>query len=936
MFKLTRLLSLMLALVVMAHFAAAQTIREVRQLEGITEYALPNGFSLLLVPDQSKPTTTVNLTYRVGSGHEGYGETGAAHLLEHMMFKASATVANPKLEMTRRGARWNGTTWVDRTNYFASFNTDPETLDWMIGWLAEAMTQAKIQKSDLDSEMTVVRNELERAENVPAAVLGKRMVSAAYDWHGYGHQTLGARSDVENIPIERLRAFYARNYRPDNAVLVVGGSFDTAAVLVKVEKSFGPIAKPSTAIESAYTVEPAQDGERSVTVRRVGGSASVAVMYHVMPATSRDFAAVAVLAQMLGMDNGPLGEALTRRGIGVTQWAYTLNAREPGYLMAGLILAENTAEPAAAQAAQALVHTMEALQSTDAQVVQARSLALKNINDALRNPEVLSLGLSESIAQGDWRLWFAMRDWIEGVTPADVRRVAATYFLPSNRTLGSYLPAQELPPRAPLTPSADVAAELADYKGKPAESTLVDFELTPANIEAHTVYRRLSVKGEPGLRLAILSRPIKGDRVNGTLRLHWGTTETMNGQAVLAGMVGPMLKQGTRNRSEDDIARALLALDARLTITSGVGGLTANFELPAANMTGFDALLSELLREPSFGDIPFERVHKAMLATMQNTRSDPAAVADNALQRVFAAPATDQAGRDAGRYPVGDPRTSRTLDESEALARGVTAAHLRDFWSRFAGAAYGELALVGPVRPDEVTAQLQKEFSEWKAPEPHRPWFFEWPSDLDRIPPLLPLQVPDRANAAYVARIPLVMDSDDADFPALNAGMQLLGGRGGTALWKRVREEEGLSYGVSSSLNVPAHSALQPEGRAASINVTASFAPQNRKRLQAVVRDELAKRTADGFSEIEVGFARRAILSARANALAQPANLAGILAANLRFGRDMTRYAQLNAAYDKLDAEAVNTALKKYLRVERMVEVTAGTFPRDLEGAIGK
>ncbi|VTU28394.1 M16 family metallopeptidase [Variovorax sp. PBL-E5] len=933
MSKLARMLGAVLALMVVAQITVAQTIKEVRQLEGITEYALPNGFSLLLVSDASKPTTTVNLTYRVGSGHEGYGETGAAHLLEHMLFKASATVADPKLEMTRRGARWNGTTRVDRTNYFASFNTDPETLDWMIGWLAEAMTQAKIQKSDLDSEMTVVRNELERAENVPAVVLGSRMVSAAYDWHGYGHHTLGARSDVENISIERLRAFYVRNYRPDNAVLVVGGSFDTAAVLAKVEKAFGPIARPATPIEPAYTVEPAQDGERSVTVRRAGGSTSVAVMYHVMPATSREFAAVAVLAQMLKLDNGPLGEALTRRGTGVAQWAYTLNAREPGYLMAGLTLADNADEAGAAQAAQALVRTMETLQVADAQVQQARTLALKYINDAQRDPEALSLGLSESIACGDWRLWFAMRDWIEGVTPADVRRVAANYFLASNRTLGSYLPAKALPLRAPLPPPVDVAAELADYKGKAVVATAVDFELTPENIEAHTVYRRLTVKGEPGLRLAILPRPTKGDRVSGTLRLHWGTAETMNGQAVLAGMVGPMLMQGTRQRSEDDIAKALLALDARLSIASGAGGLTANFELPAGNMREFDALLSELLHEPSFGEIPFERRHKAMLAIMQNVRSDPAVVADNALQLVFAAPARDQAGRDAGRYAIGDPRTARTQEQSEALARGITAAQLRSFWVRFASAAHGELALVGPVQPDELAAQWQREFGEWEAPEPRRPWFFEWPTDLDRIPPLPPLQVPDKANAAYVARIPLAMDSDDADFPALYAGIQMLGGRPGTALWKRVREEEGLSYGVSSSLFVPAHSSLQPEGRAASISLSASFAPQNREKLQVVVRDEISRRSAHGFSGIEVSFARRAILSARANALAQPANLAGILANNLRYGRDMTRYAQLNAAYDKLDADTVNAALRKYLRVERMVEITAGTFPREREGA---
>src|SRR5690349_484594 len=96
-------------------------IKEVRQSDGITEYVLPNGMVVLINPDISKPTTTVNLTYRVGSRHEGYGETGAAHLLEHMLFKATENIQDPKQEMTRRGARWNGTTWLDRTNYFAQF-----------------------------------------------------------------------------------------------------------------------------------------------------------------------------------------------------------------------------------------------------------------------------------------------------------------------------------------------------------------------------------------------------------------------------------------------------------------------------------------------------------------------------------------------------------------------------------------------------------------------------------------------------------------------------------------------------------------------------------------------------------------------------------------------------------------------------------------------
>jgi zinc protease len=185
--------------------------------------------------------------------------------------------------------------------------------------------------------------------------------------------------------------------------------------------------------------------------------------------------------------------------------------------------------------------------------------------------------------------------------------------------------------------------------------------------------------------------------------------------------------------------------------------------------------------------------------------------------------------------------------------------------------------------------------------------------------------VPDKANASYTARIPLAMNEDSPDYPALNAAVQLLGGRpGGTALWKRVREQEGLSYGVGSSLFVP--SSPRVEGNAGAININASFAPENRDRLRAAIRDELQQRAKNGFSSLEVGFARRAIVSGRADWLAQPANLAGLLANNLRWGRDMAWYARQTQAYETLDTRAVNAALAKYLDLDRLTEVAAGSF----------
>ena len=212
-------------------------VTEAASIEGITEYRLSNGLRVLLVPDESKPSTTVNMTYLVGSRNENYGQTGMAHLLEHMLFKGTSTTRNAMGEFSRRGLQANGSTSSDRTNYFASFAANPETLKWYLGWQADAMVNSLIAKEDLDSEMTVVRNEMESGENSPSRILMQKMQAAAFQWHSYGKNTIGARSDVENVDIGQLRAFYHEYYQPDNAVLIVAGKFDPQATLADIEET---------------------------------------------------------------------------------------------------------------------------------------------------------------------------------------------------------------------------------------------------------------------------------------------------------------------------------------------------------------------------------------------------------------------------------------------------------------------------------------------------------------------------------------------------------------------------------------------------------------------------------------------------------------------------------------------------------------------------
>jgi len=221
--------------------ASAQAPQKAVSIEGVTEWRLPNGLKLLTIPDPGADTITVHIVYLVGSRHEGYGEKGMAHLLEHLLFKGSKRHPNLKEEFTRRGARWNGTTSNDRTNYFETFAATESNLDWALGMEADRMVNSFVRKQDLDSEMTVVRNEFEMGENNPGGVLFQRMQQLAYPWHNYGNPIIGQRADIEKVPIDKLRAFYRTWYQPDNAVLIIAGRFDEARAVALAGRHFGPL-----------------------------------------------------------------------------------------------------------------------------------------------------------------------------------------------------------------------------------------------------------------------------------------------------------------------------------------------------------------------------------------------------------------------------------------------------------------------------------------------------------------------------------------------------------------------------------------------------------------------------------------------------------------------------------------------------------------------
>lgn len=875
-------------------------------IEGISEYTLANGLRVLLFPDPTKPTVTVNLVYGVGSVHENYGQTGMAHLLEHLLFKGTPGHDDISGEMKRRGIAFNATTSLDRTNYFASFPANAATLDWVLGMEADRMLNSRVAKADLDSEMTVVRNELEAGENNPVGVLMQRLRSTAFLWHNYGHSTIGARSDVEGLEIGQLQAFYRTWYRPDNATLVVAGRIDTADVLGKAQAAFGPLKNPKAPLPHAPTIEPAQDGEREVTVRRVGDLNLVAAAYHVPARTHADNAALAVLGNILGhTPGGRLHKALVEPRIAAGTGASAEGQADAGLFTA---VAVQPRDGDTAKMEALLLEQIEQLAKTPVtaeEVAQAQQRIANAYDLYFTDVNAVGMGLSEFVAAGDWRLLFTSRDAAAKVTADDVNRVAARYLRSSNRTLGRFVPT-DAPDRVEV-PVAPAAASVVDgYTGRAAVDAGENFEPNPANIEART--ERFTI-GD-GLKVALLPKRTRGGTVVVDGNFRFGDVASLTGRDTAAGMAGAMLMRGSRQLGRVQIDQRLEALQTQGGVSGGLQGATLSLLSRREQLPEALALMASLLREPAFPEDEFEQLRLQAITGLEASRKEPGNIASQALALYF------------DPWPAGHPLHVETLDESLARLRALKRDDLVAFHRDFYGTAQGEIAIVGDFDAVAVRKQLEELFAGWKTNHAYQPIA----TRFTEVAPLAKrLPAPDKPNAVFMARHNIALRVTDADYTALVVANRIFGGGAlKSRLGDRIRQKEGLSYGVGSAIN--ADDSLGGTDDAGSFSIQAIAAPQNLDKVEAAVREELARLVADGITAEELKDAVSGLLTEREQGRANDGQVAGMLQDQLFFGRTMQFTADLDAKYRALTVEQVNAAIRKYLDPKKLSVFAAGDF----------
>lgn len=878
-------------------------VERITSVEGITEYKLPNGLKVLLFPDPTKETITVNITYLVGSMEENYGETGMAHLLEHVLFLGSKNHPVPRQEFTEKGARWNGSTWLDRTNYYETLPASEDNLSWALDLESDRMVNCFVDKKDLDREMTVVRNEYESGENNPTRVLMQRMISAAFLWHNYGHSTIGARSDIENVPIERLQAFYRMYYQPDNAVLLIAGKFDESKALELVQRYFGAIPKPTRVLPKFYTIEPTQDGERSVTLRRVGDVQLVSVLYHVPAGSHSDFAALDIASFILGdTPSGRLYKALVETKKATSIYSFNFQNQEPGVALFG---AEVPKDASIDEARDALIQTLNDFSkkpATQEEVDRARIALLKDIDLAMNSSDRVGLELSEWIAMGDWRLFFLHRDRIRKVVPDEVQKVAAAYLEPSNMTVGEFIPTTK-PERAEIPATPNVAEMLKDYKGDAMVAAGEAFDPSPANIESRV--KRITTP--EGLKMALLAKKTRGNKVVARINLRFGNEKSLMNRSTQGSLAGDMLMRGTTKHTRQQIQDELDRLKASVVVFGSVTQAGASIETVRENLPAVLKLVVEMLREPSFPASEFELLKQEQITGIEQQRSEPDSMAEI------------EYARHMNPYPKGDVRYEMTIDESLVELKETNLEDVIQFYRDFYGASNTEISVVGDFDDAEVGQLMTGLLKDWKNPQVYEriPGVYHNVSPIDKK-----LETPDKANAFFVAGINLSLRDDDPNYPSLVMGNYMLGGASNSRLRTRIRTKEGISYSVGSQLSA---SPLDKDG---SFEAFAIYAPENLGRLESAFQEEMNLALKSGFTAEELKLASTGYLQARQVARAQDNELAGKLLAYLFLDRTLNWDAEFEQKIKALTPEQIVEAMRAFIDPAKLTIVKAGDFAK--------
>ena len=864
---------------------------------GVQEMVLSNGLTLLVKEVRNAPVVSFSVWYRAGSRNEHTGITGVSHLLEHMLFKGTKQYRLGEIprSLFLNGAAFNASTYYDWTNYYATIASD--RLDLAVQIEADRMVNSRIDKVDLDAEMTVVRSELEGGENSPGRLLWQAVVASAFHAHPYHWPVIGWRSDVENMPHDALLQYYRTHYGPNNAVAVVVGDVTTADALRIVQKHFGPIAKIPTPAP-VHTTEPPQRGERRVIVRRAGSLPMALIAWKVPEARHPDGYALDVLAGVLGEGRtSRLYQALVEKGV-----ASRVDAGAPSLRDPFLFYVSATARPGvtAERLEAALLEEVERVTSgpvTAEELARTQRRAEADFVFQTNSVTAQARQLGYWAMIGDWRYLETYLDRIRALTPADIQAVAQRYFVADGRTTGLFLPSDGGGPAAPPPREASARVDRPKRGDRPIP--------LPKPSAAKAPNRQVSRFTLPNG----ISVIVQESRATPTFALRasvpaGGLAEPRDRPGV-AGMTATMLSRGTEQRSALEFATALEDVGAALgagadgLVTTVTGyALTRDFDLVMD-------LFAEMLRRPSFPAADVERLKGEALAGIAQAKTNPERVADRAFDRIV--------------YPVGHPLRPDTFEEMEAAIGALTRDDLVAFHRRQYGPDRMIVVLVGDVAPDQVREALEKRLGDW-ARNPAAQVVVPPDLTLQAAPASQEIPIPDKSQASIVWGHAGGLRRSDPDFYAAQVMNLILGGGALVSrLGSAIRDEQGLAYSVYSYFDANLY--------AGQFRTILGTNPTNAKKAVAALEAEIQRIRKDGVTQRELDEAVAYLTGRFPLRLETNSGVSEILWGMQFYGLGDDYIDRYAGYYRAVTVSQVNAAAQAHLHPDRATVVLSGALP---------
>ena len=868
----------------------------------MTEYRLDNGLQVILITDQTQATTTVNIVYKVGSRHEGYGEKGMAHLLEHMLFKGSEKHPEIPKELSAHGCFSNGTTTQDRTNYYESFTSSVENLNWALEMESDRMVNSFISEEDLKTEFSVVRNEFERNENHPFMVMMKMIFSSAYTWHNYGNAVVGSKEDIERVSATSLKQFYKKYYRPKNAVLIVAGKFNESSTINKIAACFGPIKNPSDPLVDTYTVEPSQEGERSFTIRRNGDVTLLNKGYHIPAATHPDFVLLEVATNiMTDKPSGRLYEALVNSKLASSCYGIPYRLKEPSFMYFAVDAPANASTDSINKAMEACIAEIKVRPISEAETERAISrLRLQN-EMGFKKSESIALWLTQFVALGDWKLLFYLRDRLELATAQEVNRVISEYWKKSNSTTGIFI-SEKTTERSIVPESPKEGTLTKHYKSTDFTMPESTFDASPEAILSNSKQGQLSGRA----KYTLLAKPSRSESVSANLIIKIGNKEALMNKSLQINLCSKMLMKGSKNLSYTAIKDSLDKLKTRLSIYGDEQEIYVNINSDKKNITAALNLVNYIIRNPEFPGNELDNIKNEDMTMYETYKNDPSSLTYQMMNSIN------------NQYTLGDMRYKLSMQEKYDVTKAIQRNDLVNFHQDFMNYDSLSLSIVGDFDKEELVKTIGNNFNNYSSKYKYI------------LPEYLPQKVltgtqltktPDKKSASLLFRKNLDVTEYTSDYPALFMADFLFGGGFiNSRLAKRLRQEEGMCYSVGTYLDI------DYVGNESHHAIYASFNPDNKDRVVRAIHQELDSLVKYGISEKELLEAQSGI--AQQSKLER--NQEGFLSYHLALYSSISKSILWDSKFEndisQLNIEQVNLAIKKYLSLQGFAEVLAGDF----------